>query len=49
MAALSTFGDYVLFKGSLAQVIVEGRFDRGWKVPTDAAVKITAGGTVTTR
>ena len=49
MAQLSTFGDYVLFKGSLAQVVAEGRFDRGWKVPADAAVKITAGGTVTTR
>jgi len=46
---LSTFGDYVLFKGSLANVVAEGRFDRNWKVPADAAARMTATGTVTVR
>jgi hypothetical protein len=44
---LDTFGDYVLFKGSLANVVSEGRFDRNWKVPADAASKMSATGTVT--
>ena len=46
---LSTFGDYVLFKGSLANVVAEGRFDQNWKAPADAARKILASGTVTIR
>ena len=29
---LSTFGDFIFFKGSLANVVAEGRFDRNWKV-----------------
>lgn len=44
---LQTFGDYILFKGSLANVVAEGRFDRNWKVPPDAAAKMAATGTVT--
>ena len=44
---LSTFGDYVLFKGSLAHVVAEGRFDANWRVPPDAAAKMRATGTVT--
>jgi hypothetical protein len=44
---LSTLGDYLLFKGSLANVVAEGRFDRNWKVPADAAAKLLATGTVT--
>ena len=44
---LTTFGDYVLFKGSLAHVVAEGRFDRNWKVPAGAAAKLAAAGTVT--
>jgi fermentation-respiration switch protein FrsA (DUF1100 family) len=44
---LSTFGDYILFKGSLAHVIAEGRFDNQWKVPAEAAAKMRATGTVT--
>lgn len=44
---LSTFGDYILFKGSLANVIAEGRFDRNWKLPPGARAKIAASGTVT--
>ncbi len=46
---LQTFGDYTLFKGSLANVVAEGRFDRNWKVPPDAAAKMAATGTVTIR
>ena len=46
---LSTFGDYILFKGSLAHVVAEGRFDANWKVPSDAATKMRATGTVTIR
>ncbi len=44
---LSTFGDYILFKGSLANVVAEGRFDTNWKVPAGDAAKMQASGTVT--
>ena len=44
---LSTFGDYILFKGSLANVVAEGRFDRNWKLPPEAREKMAASGTVT--
>ena len=44
---LSTLGDYVLFKGSLAHIIAEGRFNRDWKVPPDASAKMMGTGTVT--
>ncbi len=44
---LSTFGDYILFKGSLTNVVAEGRFDSNWKVPAEAAAKMKATGTVT--
>ena len=44
---LSTFGDYILFKGSLANVLAEGRFDRNGKVAPDVAEKLRATGTVT--
>ena len=44
---LSTFGDYILFKGSLANVLAEGRFDRNGKVGADVAAKLRATGTVT--
>ncbi len=43
---LSTFGDYVLFKGSLANVIAEGRFDNNWKVPPADAPKLLTSGTL---
>jgi pimeloyl-ACP methyl ester carboxylesterase len=46
---LSTFGDYILFKGSLANVLVEGRFDRNGKLPADAAARLEAAGTVALR
>ncbi|HTS25111.1 MAG TPA: alpha/beta hydrolase-fold protein [Bryobacteraceae bacterium] len=44
---LSSFGDYILFKGSLKNVVAEGRFDRNWKVPAEAASRLLAPGTVT--
>jgi hypothetical protein len=48
-AELMTFGDYVVFKGSLAHVVAEGRFDREWKLRADAAAKIVATGTVSVK
>jgi pimeloyl-ACP methyl ester carboxylesterase len=44
---LSTFGDYILFKGSLAHVLAEGRFDRNGKLAPEAAENLRASGTVT--
>jgi fermentation-respiration switch protein FrsA (DUF1100 family) len=44
---LSGFGDYVLFRGSVIEVVAEGRFDGDWKVPADAAARLAASGTVT--
>ena len=46
---LQTFGDYILFKGSLANVVAEGRFNRDWKLPAEAAARMAATGTVTVR
>ena len=43
---LETFGDFILFRGSLDDVVVEGRFDRHWKLPAAAAAKIREAGTV---
>jgi predicted esterase len=43
---LGRFGDYVLFRGSIAKVVAEGRFDANWKVPAAAAEQLTAAGTV---
>ena len=48
-AELATFGDYVLFKGSLANLVAEGRFDRSWKVPAADGAKMTATGAVELR
>jgi poly(3-hydroxybutyrate) depolymerase len=44
---LSTFGDYILFKGSLANVVAEGRFDTTWKLPPAESAKLLSSGTVT--
>jgi hypothetical protein len=46
---LESFPDYILFKGSLENVIAEGRFDRNWKVPAGDAEKLRATGAVTVR
>ena len=47
--ALTTFGDYVLFRGGLDNVVTEGRFDRKWKLTAEAADKIRATGAVEVR
>jgi hypothetical protein len=44
---LSTFGDYILFKGSLANVLAEGRFDRNGRVSPEVAGRLRDSGTVT--
>jgi hypothetical protein len=44
---LSTFGDYILFKGSLGNVVAEGRFDTNWKLPPADSAKLLSSGTVT--
>jgi hypothetical protein len=46
---LSTFGDYILFKGSISNVLAEGRYDRSGKVPAEARAKLEAAGTVTVK
>lgn len=43
---LMSFGDYILFKGSLENVIAEGRFDRQWRVPAADAARMNETGTV---
>ncbi|HWQ54682.1 MAG TPA: dienelactone hydrolase family protein [Bryobacteraceae bacterium] len=43
---LQTFPDFVLFKGSLGNVLAEGTFDREWYLPAEAAEKVKASGTV---
>ena len=48
-AELATFEDYIVFRGSVREVVAEGRFDRNWKLPPDAAAKIAATGIVTVR
>ena len=45
-AVLSSFGDFVLLKGSLDDVVIEGCFDRNWKLPADLSAKLLATGTV---
>jgi predicted esterase len=44
--ALTTLGDYVLFRGGLDNIVIEGRFDRKWKLPAEEADKIRATGAV---
>ena len=44
---LDSFGDYMLFKGTLGQVVAEGRFDRNWKLPSAAAERMARTGAVT--
>jgi hypothetical protein len=46
---LSTFPDYVIFKGGVDHVLAEGRFDRDWKLPADAAEQLRAIGVVSVR
>lgn len=44
---LSGLGDYILFRGSVTQVVAQGRFDANWKLPADAVVRLA--GTVKIR
>jgi len=44
---LTTFGDYILFKGSLANVVSEGLYDANWSIPAESAARMMATGTVT--
>ena len=39
--------DYILFKGSVDSPVVEGRFDRNWRITEADAAKLTASGAVT--
>jgi hypothetical protein len=43
---LSTFGDYILFKGGLKNVLAEGRYGRNGKVPAETVAKVLGTGTV---
>ena len=47
--ALTTLGDYVLFRGGLDNIIAEGRFDKNWKLTPKDADKIRATGAVEMR
>lgn len=49
LRALQSFGDFILFKGSLVNVVAEGRFDAKWKIPPEAARNILATGAVRIR
>lgn len=44
--ALETFGDFILFKGGLDNVVADGYFDRDWKLPPAAASKMRETGAV---
>jgi poly(3-hydroxybutyrate) depolymerase len=44
-----SFGDFMLFRGGLENVITEGRFGNDWKLPPDAAEKMLATGAVEVR
>lgn len=46
---LETFPDYILFKGSLENVVAEGRFANDWSVPAREAATIKATGAVEIR
>jgi predicted esterase len=44
---LMDFNDFLLFKGSVDNVVAESRFDRDWRVPEPAAEKMRSTGAVT--
>jgi hypothetical protein len=46
---LLSFPDFLLFKGSLDQVLVEGNFDRNWRLPVELSAKLAASGVVNAR
>jgi hypothetical protein len=43
---MALLGDFVLFKESLDNIVVEGRFDNQWRVPQDASTRMLASGAV---
>jgi len=48
-AMAASFGDYALFKGSLEDIVVNGRFDPQWRMPSEDAAKMKATGAVAVR
>lgn len=46
---LASFGDFVLFKASLDNVVAEGFFDSNWKLKPAEAARLAASGAVTLR
>jgi poly(3-hydroxybutyrate) depolymerase len=46
---LQSFGDYIVFKGGIDNVIAEGRFDNDWKLPADVREKLRASGALEVR
>ncbi len=48
-SVLPALGDYILFRGSLDNVVAEGRFDRNWRLAPNDAAKIKETGAVSIR
>jgi hypothetical protein len=48
-AVLLTLPDYIVFKGSLGNVVAEGRFDPNWRVSPEDRAKLEATGAVVVR
>jgi hypothetical protein len=46
---LNRFQDFVLFKGTLTNIISGGRFDNNWKLPITEAEKMKNTGVVTVK
>jgi pimeloyl-ACP methyl ester carboxylesterase len=46
---LLSFGDFVVFRGGIDDIVAEGSFDRNWKLPPDAVEKLKATGAVEIR
>lgn len=45
----ATFPDYVVFKGSLDNIVAEGYFERDWTLPKEQAEKLKATGAIQVR
>jgi hypothetical protein len=46
---MSTFGDYLVYKGGVKNVLADGLFDRDWRLPADQAERLRATGVITIR
>ncbi len=46
VSMLSGLGDYILYKGSIDDPVVEGRFDSAWQLPGSDAAKMDSTGAV---